>query len=219
MAQGKKSFIAYVDWKETFDSLPDDMAGKLIKHLFAYVNDENPISDSLLIRAVFANIKTTLKRDLKKYETIKEKRVEAGRLGGIKSGEARREQNEANEANASKTKQNEANEAVSVNDNVNDNEYNNKAHKKDKNIRELEFRKEASTFTTYPQTMIDEFCDYWTESNKDGVKMKYEMQKIFDLSRRLATWNRNNFKKPAPKQETPDKLIIRPLKYDTYVPE
>ena len=108
MANGKKSFIAYVDWKETFDSLPDDKAGKLIKHLFAYVNDEYPQTDDILITAVFANIKQTLKRDLRKYEDIKRKRVESGRIGGIKSGEARGKQNEANEASASKTKQNEA---------------------------------------------------------------------------------------------------------------
>ena len=45
MAENKKSFIAYVDWKETFCSLPDDKAGQLVKHLFAYVSDENPKTD------------------------------------------------------------------------------------------------------------------------------------------------------------------------------
>jgi len=90
MAEGKKSFIAYTDWKETFDSLPDDKAGQLIKHLFAYVSDENPQTDDILINAVFANIKQQLKRDLKKWESTSSQRTEIGRLGGIKSGEARR---------------------------------------------------------------------------------------------------------------------------------
>ena len=67
MSTEKKSFIAYCDWKETFDALPDEKAGKLIKHIFSYVNDENPSCDDILINAVFAGIKTTLKRDLKKY--------------------------------------------------------------------------------------------------------------------------------------------------------
>ena len=67
MAENKKSFTAYCDWNSTFNSLPDDKAGQLIKHLFAYVNDENPISNDLLINAVFANIKATLKRDLVKW--------------------------------------------------------------------------------------------------------------------------------------------------------
>ena len=79
MAQGKKSFVAYSDWKDVFDELPDEDAGKLIKHIFAYVNDENPISDSVLIKAVFANIKSTLKRDLDKWESQLQQRSDAGK--------------------------------------------------------------------------------------------------------------------------------------------
>lgn len=58
----------YCDWQETFLALPNEKAGELIKHLLAYVNDENPKTNDLLITAVFANIKQTLKRDLKKWE-------------------------------------------------------------------------------------------------------------------------------------------------------
>ena len=76
MAENKKSFTAYCDWNTTFNSLPDDKAGQLIKHLFAYVNDENPETDDLLINAVFANIKATLKRDLKKWEEKSKKNQE-----------------------------------------------------------------------------------------------------------------------------------------------
>ena len=79
MAENKKSFIAYADWKNTFDELPDEEAGKLIKHIFSYVNDESPVSESILINAVFANIKTTLKRDLDKWQTQLNQRVEAAR--------------------------------------------------------------------------------------------------------------------------------------------
>jgi hypothetical protein len=76
---GKKSFVAYADWKDTFDNLPDEIAGKLIKHIFAYVNDENPISNDFIIDAVFSNIKNTLKRDLKKWESQLEQRRNAGK--------------------------------------------------------------------------------------------------------------------------------------------
>lgn len=84
MAEGKKSFVAYADWKEMFDALPDELAGKLIKHIFAYVNDENPDTDDFVIKAVFAQVKTTLKRDLKKWEDIRENRSLSGRLGNLK---------------------------------------------------------------------------------------------------------------------------------------
>lgn len=79
MAENKKSFVAYADWKETFDALSDEKAGQLIKHIFAYVNDENPESEDMLINAVFASIKQTLKRDLKKWEKQYTQRVEAGK--------------------------------------------------------------------------------------------------------------------------------------------
>lgn len=73
MAKDKNSFTAYCDWQETFKSLPDDKAGKLIKHLFAYVNDENPETDDIIINVSFAQIKATLKRDLKKWEAKRDK--------------------------------------------------------------------------------------------------------------------------------------------------
>ena len=32
------------------------------------------------------------------------------------------------------------------------------------------------------------FADYWTESNPGGHKMRFEMQRVFDLRRRMAYW-------------------------------
>jgi hypothetical protein len=112
MAKDKKTVVIYSDWIATFDKLTDEEAGKLIKHLLRYVNDQNPEADRMT-ELLFAQMQQQLKRDLKKWEQIKEARSKAGRFGGIKSGETRR----------SKTKQNETNEAV--NDNVNVNVINN----------------------------------------------------------------------------------------------
>lgn len=121
MANGKKSFVLYCDLIHTIEKMPDEKAGQLFKHILAYVNDQNPTTNDLIIELTFEPIKQQLKRDLQKWETeIKPKRSESGRLGGIKSGEARRSKTKQNEANASNAKQNEANEAVNVNVNVND---------------------------------------------------------------------------------------------------
>jgi hypothetical protein len=103
MATGKKSFTAYCDWKDTFDSLPNDKAGQLIKHLMAYVNDENPETDDVLINAVFAQIKATLKRDLKKWEAKREQNRENARKRWNKK-----------DANACGRINRNANDAVSV---------------------------------------------------------------------------------------------------------
>jgi len=120
MAEDKKSFVAYADWKETFDKLPDEVAGKLIKHIFAYVNDENPVSDDYVIEAVFSNIKNTLKRDLKKWETQLEQRREAG-----KRSAEQRALNKSNERSISlnETQRNSTvSDSVSVSVSVNENE-------------------------------------------------------------------------------------------------
>ncbi len=84
MATNKKSFIAYCNWKDTFEALTDEYAGKLIKHIFSYVTDENPISDDMIINASFAQIKSTLKSDLKKYEETFKDKSEGGFIGNLK---------------------------------------------------------------------------------------------------------------------------------------
>lgn len=82
MAQNKKSFLLYCDQQGIFNKLPDDIAGKLIKHIFAYVNDENPPCDDLLLSIAFEPIKTQLKRDLVKYVDYIEKQSVNGSKGG-----------------------------------------------------------------------------------------------------------------------------------------
>lgn len=40
----------------------------------------------------------------------------------------------------------------------------------------------------YPKEMIRAFFDYWSELNKSETKMRYELEKTWELPRRLATW-------------------------------
>ncbi len=42
----------------------------------------------------------------------------------------------------------------------------------------------------YDKQMLADFQAYWTETDQKG-KMRFEAEKFFDISRRLATWNRN----------------------------
>lgn len=122
MAEGKKSFVAYCDWENIFDMLSNEEAGLMVKHLFAYVNDKNPELEDRILKIAFEPIKLQLKRDLKKYKTIRERRSEAGRKGGEQTASKRTKQKQikANEANATKRKQTVANQAVTVNVNDND---------------------------------------------------------------------------------------------------
>lgn len=44
----------------------------------------------------------------------------------------------------------------------------------------------------YSKEMLREFYDYWTEMNEGGRRMRFEMQKVFDIKKRLITWNKRN---------------------------
>lgn len=121
MATGKKSFVLYADLIHTFETLSDEEAGKLIKTILNYVNDKNPEIEDKLIKIAFEPIKQQLKRDLKKYETIIEKRSAAGK----KSAELRNNTSQQVLTHVKSVEQNQHMSTVNVNDTVNDNEINN----------------------------------------------------------------------------------------------
>lgn len=112
----KDSFLLYTEQKEIFENLTDEQAGKLIKQIFNYLTTgEEPHLDSLL-KIAFIPIRQNIDRNAEKWEDVKKKRSEAGKIGAeIKK------QRQANKANDKFAKSNEANQAVNVNDNVNEN--------------------------------------------------------------------------------------------------
>ncbi len=58
--------------------------------------------------------------------------------------------------------------------------------------------------TVHPEQMLEAFILYWTEHNPKGFKMKFEMQKVFDIGRRLNTWSKNNFGNGTKSQQVSD---------------
>jgi hypothetical protein len=115
--EGKKSFVLYCDSLEILSELADEDAGKLFKIIHQYVTDKDPEINDPLLKIAFLPIKMQLKRDLKKWNNTREKRSEAGKLGGRP-----KKQDKAKKANAlfdNQKKKDKAKKAVNVNDNVN----------------------------------------------------------------------------------------------------
>lgn len=53
----------------------------------------------------------------------------------------------------------------------------------------------------YPKKMLREFYEYWIEPNPSGIKMRFELEKAWSLSRRLGTWaRREKIENQSPKQ-------------------
>lgn len=117
MAQDKKSIIVYADWLPQFEQLSDEEAGKLIKHFFRYVNDLNPEPPDRLTQIAFEPLKQSLKRDLKKWEKVIEKRSQAGKA----SAEARKKAKEKDEQNSTNSTHVESVQHNPTNSTVNDN--------------------------------------------------------------------------------------------------
>jgi len=139
MAENKKSFVLYSDQRTLIELLNNEQAGLLLKHIFAYVNDENPICTDQLINIAFEPIKQQFKRDLIKWEATKEGRSKAG----LASAEARRinklQQTSTNVNNVQQRSTNPTvNDNVNVNVNVNDNVK--------KDINTFDFKKSCIDF-------------------------------------------------------------------------
>lgn len=63
--------------------------------------------------------------------------------------------------------------------------------------RQLIFKERLAPFllNPYKADLLNDFYGYWTEMNPNGKKMRFEMQKVFDVARRLSTWKNKNFNK------------------------
>lgn len=117
----KNSFVVYMDIKEVVDELEDKQVADLFRAMLEYQETGKVPKLTGPLKYIFIPIRQQMDRDAEKWDKTKAARAEAGRRGGLKSGEVRAKQNEANEANASFGSSNEANEAVNVNVNVNGN--------------------------------------------------------------------------------------------------
>lgn len=84
MAENKETFLFYVKWIATFKSIPKDKGYDLLMHILAYVNDENPETDDVLVNALFQQIKLTLQEDLKKWELTIVEKSKGGVIGNLK---------------------------------------------------------------------------------------------------------------------------------------
>ena len=71
-----------------------------------------------------------------------------------------------------------------------------KVKAKTKEEREIDFSKKVTIISKDVENVTEEqirnFVYYWTESNENGKKLKFEMQQTFDIKKRLVKWRDNN---------------------------
>jgi len=171
MAENKKSIIVYADWIGKFEELSDDEAGRLIKHFFRYVNDQNPVAPDRTTKLMFIDIEASLKRDLVKWERTVEGRSAAGKA----SAEAKRlakekEQKTTKSTNVGFVKQTSTNptDNVSVNVSVSDSDILLEKETKENNP-DFDF---SDFWLLYPKKVAKEICGKKYESLSANDKQK-----------------------------------------------
>ncbi len=58
----------------------------------------------------------------------------------------------------------------------------------------------------YGRDMVNDFFKYWSELNQSQTKMKFQLEKTWQLNLRLERWSKNNFNK-QPQQTNPTPTI------------
>jgi len=83
-------------------------------------------------------------------------------------------------------------------------EDNSKVDKSKVNKRVIEFKNSINQIEGVNNNDKDNFFLYWSELNKSGTKQKFELEKTWDLNRRLKRWSNSSFNKKENGIKFPD---------------
>lgn len=181
-----KHLLLFENWRECFDGLPDEMSGRLIKHLFEYHFDGDTTIDDPILKAIFSMFKFGI--DGNKQDSEKK------RMAGIAGAKKRWQNNSDVIAENSKDIAEDNRAKLTITKTI--------PITKTKTItienRKNDFMQLLSEYVPiYGKEMLREFYDYWTEHKPNGKKMRFEMQKTWDTSKRLERWSKNSFGKKS----------------------
>lgn len=109
MAKEKPGVMMYWETFDVLEALLDGQAKTMLRAIrnYSQYGEAPDFGCDTVLATLWMLFQPKLDADNERYEQIREKRIEAGRKGGIQSGKSRQQ----NEANALEMKQNEANEA------------------------------------------------------------------------------------------------------------
>lgn len=185
----RDSFVFYRSFFEALQDVPIEERACIYDAICAYsLNDIEPKLTGMQL-AIFKLIRPNIDSNKRKYENGK-KGASFGKKGGRPKKDNPSQTPTKPQDNPSQTRN------VDVDDNVDDDvDINKEKIEKEKNIslldRTQKFKDELTPFVEqYGKDMIRAFFDYWSEPNKAKTQMRYEMQKTWNVSGRLRTWER-----------------------------
>lgn len=190
----RDSFVFYRSFYDAIKDLPRDVQGEIYTAIMEYsLYGKETENLKPIARSVFTLMKPQI--------DVNNKRFENGKKGGRPKSGNEPDGNQEETKEKPSNNQRKTKSKPNVNDNVNANENKdntpNGVSKKDAAKaatlkRKDEFGKTLVPYMEkYGKEMIRAFFDYWGELNKSETKMRYEMQKTWEVNLRLATWAKN----------------------------
>ena len=190
----RDSFVFYRSFYDAIKDLPRDVQGEIYTAIMEYsLYGKETENLKPIARSVFTLMKPQI--------DVNNKRFENGKKGGRPKSGNEPDGNQEETKEKPSNNQSETKSKPNVNDNVNANEnkdntpngVSKKAAAKAATLkRKDEFGKTLVPYMEkYGKEMIRAFFDYWGELNKSETKMRYEMQKTWEVNLRLATWAKN----------------------------
>ena len=190
----RDSFVFYRSFYDAIKDLPRDVQGEIYTAIMEYsLYGKETENLKPIARSVFTLMKPQI--------DVNNKRFENGKKGGRPKSGNEPDGNQEETKEKPSNNQSETKSKPNVNDNVNANENKdntpNGVSKKDA-AKAATLKRKAQLFKPlvpymekYGKEMIRAFFDYWGELNKSETKMRYEMQKTWEVNLRLATWAKN----------------------------
>ena len=141
-----------------------------------------------------------LSEQLNEFEDVSKQNSKNAKEGW----EKRRKQKEESERNATALNPQSENDAIREDKIKEDNK---KVSKPSLETRSLAFKESLIPFKqNYSINMLKSFYDYWTEPNHLKTKMRFELEKTFDVERRLKTWSKREKDFDVKKEIKQDRL-------------
>lgn len=186
----RDSFVFYRSFYDAIKDLPRDVQGEIYTAIMEYsLYGKETENLKPIARSVFTLMKPQI--------DVNNKRFENGKKGGRPKSGNEPDGNQEETKEKPSNNQSETKSKPNVNANENKDNTPNGVSKKDAAKaatlkRKDEFGKTLVPYMEkYGKEMIRAFFDYWGELNKSETKMRYEMQKTWEVNLRLATWAKN----------------------------
>ena len=147
----KQSFIIYKSWEEALTLLSDVEQAQMMRNLFLWHRNEEPILNTPSLQLVWKLIQYNLIQNAENYDRRSETSSKNGKLGGAPKGNTnalKQKYDKFNQPNQPNLTYNNPNDNVNGYDNVDENEYDKEYDNVDGNVNDKGSVDEYSTTET-----------------------------------------------------------------------